>query len=349
MIQITEMRLRFGRTTVACGMSPDRGGSTIECLPFERSVPEQARVEGLRRKHGEHHHGHEEHHTRAGLDGHQRLQLYQRHDERINEHVEHRPAADELDHAIHTGALVPVPDLAPLHLDQQVGKGNELAERDHDTCDEHDERERPRARGVEEYHATHDRVGLGRSESGRGEDWKQVRGYVEDRRGDDERPGVLDGMFAAPHEGCTAARAVPRVGGIGGSGEQVAGRAGEEPRFDGAQRVRAHRTVPAVSALVAIGGSVPSAHSILAHTSRGSRVTRTAASKNTKAPAAYIPMPGITVASCAILNSATKMPSIITSVIDHGSMKCAERSISPTQCGAGGRRTAMSTTSRNSR
>ena len=73
----------------------------------------------------------------------------------------------------------------------------------------------------------------------------------------------------------------------------------------------------------------------------------TAESSAMNAPAAYMPMPGRTVASSAILTSATRMPSIITSVIDQGCIQWAERSISPTQRGAGGRRTAISTTSRN--
>src|SRR5215472_1408527 len=145
MIQITEMRPRFGRTAVACGISPDRGGSAIECLPFEWSIPEQSRVEGLRRKHGEHHDAHEEHDPGTGLHRHQRLQLHERDDERIDEYVEHRPAADELDYTIHACAVVPVPDLATLYLDQQVRQCDELAEGDHNARDEHDERERPRA------------------------------------------------------------------------------------------------------------------------------------------------------------------------------------------------------------
>ena len=44
----------------------------------------------------------------ARLHRHQRLQLHQRDDERVDEDVEHRPAADELDQAIEARALVVV-------------------------------------------------------------------------------------------------------------------------------------------------------------------------------------------------------------------------------------------------
>ena len=60
-------------------------------------------------------------------------------------------------------------------------------------------------------------------------------------------------------------------------------------------------------------------------------------------------MPGMTCASAAILVSATRMPSIITSFIDQGCMNSAQRSSSPTQCGAGGRLTASSRASMQSR
>jgi len=70
-----------------------------------------------------------------------------------------------------------------------------------------------------------------------------------------------------------------------------------------------------------------------------------AANRKISAPTAYMPMPGSTVASSAILISATRIPSIITSLIDQGCMDSAQRSISPTQCGAGGRLTPIKTVS----
>src|SRR4249920_161378 len=85
------------------------------------------------------------------------------------------------------------------------------------------------------------------------------------------------------------------------------------------------------------GDAAPSAHSTRFHTSRGWKVTMIAANRTISPPTAYKPMPGSTVASSAILIRATRMPSIITSLIDQGCMECAQRNISPTQCGAGGR------------
>jgi hypothetical protein len=58
-------------------------------------------------------------------------------------------------------------------------------------------------------------------------------------------------------------------------------------------------------------------------------------------------MPGDTEASSAIFTRATRMPSIITSLIDHGFMTSAQRSSSPTHKGAGGRLAARSTMSMN--
>jgi hypothetical protein len=74
-----------------------------------------------------------------------------------------------------------------------------------------------------------------------------------------------------------------------------------------------------------------------------------AGKSSTSAPTAYIPTPASTVASSAILISATRMPSSITSFIDQGRIDSAQRNISPTQCGAGGRLTASNTVNRKRR
>src|SRR5262245_17524613 len=65
MIQMTEMRVRFGGTTVACGRWSDSGESTIECPSFSWRIPDETRVEALRREHGQHHDRHEEDHAGA--------------------------------------------------------------------------------------------------------------------------------------------------------------------------------------------------------------------------------------------------------------------------------------------
>ena len=72
-----------------------------------------------------------------------------------------------------------------------------------------------------------------------------------------------------------------------------------------------------------------------------------AGKSTTSTPTAYMPTPGSTLASSAILINATRMPSSMTSYIDHGCMCSPQRSASPTQCGAGGRRAAVRTASMN--
>src|SRR5262245_30424254 len=84
MIQMMEMRVRVGGTTVACGMAPDSAALAIERPPFARRIPEKPWVEGLGREHCQHHDRHEEDHARARLDRHQRLQLHERDDEGVD-------------------------------------------------------------------------------------------------------------------------------------------------------------------------------------------------------------------------------------------------------------------------
>src|SRR6266700_2602742 len=98
MIQTTEIRMLL-RTTVACGRSGRSACSAIVSLRVVAGIPDEARVEGLGRDHRQHDHGREEQHARTGLHPHQRLQLHESDGERVDEHVEHRPASDELDHA----------------------------------------------------------------------------------------------------------------------------------------------------------------------------------------------------------------------------------------------------------
>jgi hypothetical protein len=103
----------------------------------------QAGVKGLRRDHRQHDHRREKQHPRTGLHRHQRLELHEGDGERVNEYVQHRPTADELDHAIEPGPLVVALDRAALHRDQEIGERDQLPERDHHTRDQHDERQRP--------------------------------------------------------------------------------------------------------------------------------------------------------------------------------------------------------------
>src|SRR5262245_60075189 len=89
MIQTTEIRPRLDGPTVARGSDDGTVGSGIERPPFRFVVPEQSRVEALGRKHREHDHRHEKAHAGTRFDRHERLQLHERHDERIDEHIEH--------------------------------------------------------------------------------------------------------------------------------------------------------------------------------------------------------------------------------------------------------------------
>src|SRR5664279_510936 len=100
MIQTIEMRRRFFRISVACGRWSRSVSSAMAYRVRMGGVPDQARIEGLGGEHRQHHDGGEEQHAGTGGHRHQRLQLHQRDGERIDEHIEHRPAADELDHAI---------------------------------------------------------------------------------------------------------------------------------------------------------------------------------------------------------------------------------------------------------
>src|SRR5215831_4512760 len=131
MIHITEIRPRFRGTTVASGNSSVARGSAMMDLELVGGVPDQTRVEGLRRQHRQHDHRHEEHHSRPGLHRHQRLELHERDDEGVDEDVEHRPAPDELHHLVDAGAVVAVPGRAALHGDQQVSERGDLPQRNH--------------------------------------------------------------------------------------------------------------------------------------------------------------------------------------------------------------------------
>ena len=112
-------------------------------------------------------------------------------------------------------------DRAALHRDQQIGERENLSQRNHDARDENDQRQRPRARLVQEDHAADDGVEFGRSQRRRAEHRQGVGRYVADRRCDQQRPSVLDRVVASPHQparrsagsirGCARRRAA-RVG-----------------------------------------------------------------------------------------------------------------------------------------
>ena len=106
-------------------------------------IPDQPRIEGLDREHRQHHHRREEKQARPRLHRHQRLELDQRGGEGVDEHVDHRPASDELDHPVEPDPLRVVLDRPALRGDEQVGQRQDLRARDHDAREEHDQRQRP--------------------------------------------------------------------------------------------------------------------------------------------------------------------------------------------------------------
>src|SRR5262245_7738885 len=172
MIHTTEIRARRLGTTVASGMSGCSRSSAMASWPSASGIPDQARVEGLRGDHRQHDDGREEEHPRPGFYRHQRLELHEGDGERVDEHVQHRPAADELDEAEQAGPLAALQEGPALDRDQQIAEGDELSDGHHHARDEHDECEGPRARGIQEYHPAHDRVGIRGPQRIGGEDGK---------------------------------------------------------------------------------------------------------------------------------------------------------------------------------
>src|SRR5215468_462731 len=157
MIHTMEIRELLFETTLACASS-SRSPSAMFALPGRAGIPDETGVEGHRRQHGQDHHGGEEDHARTGLHGHERLQLYERHGEGIDEHIQHRPATNDLDEAIEPRAIPVACRDAALDRDEEIREGHQLADGNHHARDEHRQRERPRPRGVEEHHAAHDGV-----------------------------------------------------------------------------------------------------------------------------------------------------------------------------------------------
>src|SRR5271170_4590806 len=87
MIHTTEMRRRFLRSRVASGSSFNSVSLGMTHLVRFSGIPDQTRIEGLGRQHGEHHHRREEQHPLTRRDGHQGLQLHQRHGERVGKYI----------------------------------------------------------------------------------------------------------------------------------------------------------------------------------------------------------------------------------------------------------------------
>src|SRR5262249_36739623 len=98
-IQTTESRVRFLVTARDCGTC-DVSLSAMG-TPFRTgAIPEEPRIERPDGQHCENHDGGEEEQAGRGRDRHQRLQLDQCSGERVDEDVDHRPAADDVDEPV---------------------------------------------------------------------------------------------------------------------------------------------------------------------------------------------------------------------------------------------------------
>src|SRR5215467_15777012 len=77
MIQMTEIRVRLGGTTVACGRSPRSDGSAMRNFHAAAGIPDEPCVERLRCEHREYNDCHEEYAPQSGLHRHERVELDQ--------------------------------------------------------------------------------------------------------------------------------------------------------------------------------------------------------------------------------------------------------------------------------
>ena len=242
-------------------------------------VPDQPRVEGFDRKHRQHHHGCEEKQSRSRLHRHQRLELDQGGGKGVDEHVNHRPAADELDDSVEPHPLLVVLDRTALHGNEQVAERHDLRARNHDAGDQHDQRQ------AAIRSATTAARRLAKSCRIRCR-WRwsssvPAAGWLGCNRSPPRsgRPRYAGGWRAcgrpAPHRSAGSALPPRR-------------RAGRETRPQPPQlcrpcciAVRAVRSCLASAIVSAARGSPASAHSMRFHTSRGSKLACIAASRKT--------------------------------------------------------------------
>src|SRR5258706_4203579 len=120
----------------ACGMG---SGVGVSLTRFLDRVPDQARIEAHRRHHRQHHHRAEGERRRAGAHAGERGELHHGDQQRDDEDVEHRPAADRLDQAINPPAPGSVPGSAVLHLEKLERDADDISERHQDARHEHDQ------------------------------------------------------------------------------------------------------------------------------------------------------------------------------------------------------------------
>src|ERR1044071_6327180 len=148
------VKRRLG-TATASGRSWASGSCGLSATRGLHGVPDQARIEALGREHGQDHHRPEGDGSRPGLDGHEPSELHEGGEESGHVDIDHRPAADELEHPVQARALAEGEDGAALHGHEEVGEGNQLGERNGDARDEQDGREGPRSVDPEIDHPAH--------------------------------------------------------------------------------------------------------------------------------------------------------------------------------------------------
>src|SRR5579864_9181468 len=106
MVHTSESLVCFLGTALDSGMGPGGVCGSAMCnLAQIGGVPDQSRVERLDRQHRQYYNRREEKEARPRLHRHQRLKLDQRGGKGVDEHVNHRPASDELDDPVHPDAL----------------------------------------------------------------------------------------------------------------------------------------------------------------------------------------------------------------------------------------------------
>src|SRR3954471_6209629 len=182
------------------------GGVLLTRVPGR--IPQQPRIEAAGRRHGEDDHRAESERARPRPHGGERRELHYRGEERDDEDVEHRPAADGLERAVQARPLRHAALPAELHRDEQQHEAEHLRERHHDARHENDHCQIPGAVLPEEDDAAHDGVGLRGEERARRHDRQRIGGHVERNRRDDERPRASDSEGLAKVQGRAAARAL---------------------------------------------------------------------------------------------------------------------------------------------
>src|SRR5258706_15768186 len=138
-IQIFEMRSLRAATTSGRGAS--RGSTSATGGLRVVRIPHQPRIEGDRGEHREHRGGGEERNAGTWPHRHDGRELHQRHHERIDEYVEHRPAADELHDVEESRGLAKVDLRAKPRHEAQRREDADLADGNHHAGHEHDERQ----------------------------------------------------------------------------------------------------------------------------------------------------------------------------------------------------------------